>query len=216
MKSEKILIVYSFLTCLFIMVVGIFSTQTTNQLLSSFIYLPLVFFFGTRIFEIIIHPRYFHTSSTKRRSRQASVNEDSEEDVEEATVKGVADSNKRLLLQLIGTTGISLLLMSLFSRKARDTFLGGGGQTGTVGIKDTTGKIIDPAEKHPTDGYSITDIDDAGIPSYYSFVKNDGAWYIMQNHSGTFRYVKGDGNYTASWDVRSKLHYDYYNKIFSS
>lgn len=208
MKSEKVLIVYSFIACLFIMIVGIFSARTTNQLISSFIYLPLVFFFGTKIFYLLEKP-----SHKKALSKPPSIM--AEKVSGPLTSKGIADQDKRLFLQLIGTTGLSLLVMALFSRKARDTFLSGGSTLETVGLKDISGNTINPAERLATDGYSITDIADDSVPAYYSFVNTGGAWYIMQNTSGTFRYAKGDSNYSASWDIRDKLRYDYFNKVFS-
>ena len=214
MNSDKILIVYSFLACFFLMIVGIFSARTTNQLLNAFIYLPLVFFFGTKIFHPLIRPL---PKPALKKSRKGTEAESSTDDSswDPATAQGVADNNKRLFLQLIGTTGISLLIMSLFSRRARDTFFSGSPVTPeVVSLKDIAGNPVNPAEKQATDGYSISDIDDGSFPAYYSFVNNNGAWYIMQNISGTFRYAKGDSNYSASWDIRNKLHYDYYNKIF--
>lgn len=209
MKSETFLIIYSFIVCLFLMVVGIVSARSDNQLLASFIYLPLVFFFGTKIYFLL--ERKAILKSPTKKSQALTVFAEPE------TVKGIADKDKRLFLQLIGTTSFSLLLMALFSNKARNTFLGGTPTTPeNVTIKDIAGKSIDPAERHPTDGYNITDIDDASTPAYYSFVNNNGAWYIMQKNAGTFRYAKGDANYSASWDVRDKLRYDYYNRVFSS
>ena len=208
MKSEKFLIIYSFLACLFLMVVGIFSARSTNQLLNSFIYLPLVFFFGTRIFRQL-------SKQVVRQMPQPSKIPEQNQPTDPVIVKGIADKDKRLFLQLIGTTGFSILLMSLFSQRARNTFLGGGGSPEVTAIKDVAGNTINPSEKLPTDGYSITDIDDDTMPGYYAFVKSNGAWYIMQNTSGTFRYAKGSGNYSSNWEVRSKLHYDYYNNVFS-
>ncbi len=216
MKSEKVLIVYSFLACFFLMIAGIFSARSTNQLLNAFVYLPLVFFFGTKIFHQLNIPLFKPTVSKKPTAISKAVS--SGEDLspsDHETQKEVADSNKRLFLQLIGTTGLSLLVMALFSRKARDTFLSGGSTLETVGLKDVSGKAINPAERLATDGYSITDIADDSVPAYYSFVNTGGAWYIMQNTSGTFRYAKGDSNYSASWDIRDKLRYDYFNKVFS-
>ncbi len=225
MKSDKALVIYSFLACLFLMLVGIFTARTTNQLLAGFIYLPLVFYFGTRLFEYLIENALLNPNPAKRslptlpviaKNEAVSASNSVTESDDQNIPKDVADKNKRLFLQLIGTTGISLLIMALFSKKARDTFLGGGNSvTEVVGIKDSEGKIIDPSKEHPTDGYSVTDIDDEHSPAYYGFVKKDGSWYVMQNVSGTFRYVKGASNYQSNWDVRDKLHFDYYNHVFS-
>ncbi len=200
------------------MVIGIFSARTTNQLITSFIYLPLVFFFGTKIYTLLSNRSISIKPTLSKKSVSKTEEIPSPSTLEDlSSIPGVADQNKRLFLQLIGTTGISLLLLSLFSRKARDTFLGGGGSPTAeiVGIKDSKGAQIDPSEKHPTDGYSIADIDDVRVPAYYGFIKNSGAWYIMQNTSGTFRYAKGSSNYSSNWDIRAKIHFDYYNNVFS-
>ncbi len=216
MKSEKALVIYSFLACLFLMIVGIFSARSTNQLLSAFIYLPLVFFFGTRVYDFYLESasgkspaKKLDTTALKVETKSISLPSDPE------ILKGIKDKDKRLFLQLIGTTGISLLIMALFSRKARDTFLGGGAISEAVSIKDSTGKIIDPSKEHPTSGYSIANIDDTHVPAYYAFLKTDGTWYIMQNTSGAFLYAKGNANYSSNWEIRDKLHYDFYNKVFS-
>jgi hypothetical protein len=64
----------------------------------------------------------------------------------------------------------------------------------------------------PTDGYKISDIDDAG---YYGYLRSDGGWYIMSLISGSSRYVKGDTDYTTAWTNRATpLGYDYFNNIF--
>lgn len=225
MKTEKALIVYSFLACLFLMIVGIFSAQTTNQLMSAFIYMPLVFFFGSRLFRLISEAPAKKTDVTVTTASlpvAPSISEaipSTTTEEESVDVKGVSDKNKRLFLQLIGTTGLSLLLMAIFNRRARDTFLSGGNVpvAEAVSVKDISGNIINPAEKSATDGYHISDIDDKDRtkPAYYSFVKDNGSWYILQNIEGNFRYAKGDANYQTSWEVREKLRYDYYNKVFS-
>lgn len=216
MKSEKFLIIYSFLACLFLMLMGIFSARSSGQLMSSFIYLPLVFFFGTKIFYQLSLSSSKSTASKKILPLTVTTHSADHKGTDHTpAIAGVADQDKRLFLQLIGTTGISLLLMSLFSRKARDTFLGGGPAPDTVGLKNSAGETINPAEKLPTDGYVISDIDDETDINYYSFVHTSGAWYIMQYANGNFRYTKGDGNYSNNWDIRNKLRYDLFNNVFS-
>ncbi len=220
MKSDRVLIIYSFLACAFLMAVGIFSARSSGQLLASFIYLPLVFFFGTKIFHwllaktvtrVVVQNKVLPGPASNN-AQVVSSPTDPESDEE-----GVTDKDKRLFLKLIGTTGISLLLLALFSRRARDTFLGGGVAAGpdVVGIKDTTGNQIDPAQQGPTDGYEISEIDDEGTPVHFGYVKKTGAWYIMQYNNGNFRYTKGDKNFSANWSKRTELTYGYFNDIFS-
>jgi len=65
------------------------------------------------------------------------------------------------------------------------------------------------------DKWQISDVDESVDPKYYGFLDASGAWYILQNTSGTsFRYVMGIADYTTSWTNRASLTYDYYNLIF--
>lgn len=216
MKSNRILIYYSFFICLFLTIVGIFSAKNTNQLLTSFIYLPLIFYFGTKMLHIMLKksPKKI-VAKKKNTSLQTTENNHQEAIVPEEIPMGVADGDKRLFLKLIGSTGVSLLLMALFTKKAQAAFFGSVPGPGVVAIKDSAGNKIDPAEKNPTDGYEITNIDDAGSPAYYGFVKKTGAWYIMEeNSSGSYRYAKGSSNFSVSWAGRTLLTYDYFNSVF--
>lgn len=206
MKSHRILILYSFFVCLFLMVVGIFSAKDTTQLLSSFIYLPLIFYFGTRLLHFI----------KKKELPLLTSIADTKPAIEPEVVVGVPDNDKRLFLKLIGSTGFSLLLMALFTKKAQASFFGSAPLgPGVVGIKDIAGNRVNPAEKNPTDGYKITNIDGAGTPAYYGFVKSTGAWYIMEEGAtGAYRYAKGSTSFSTNWTNRATLTYDYFNTVF--
>jgi hypothetical protein len=73
---------------------------------------------------------------------------------------------------------------------------------------------INPATEDKQDilsAYKITDIDDTG---YYGYLKADGSWYIMQENSGAYRYIKGDSDYSTAWTGRAGLSYDYFNQVF--
>jgi hypothetical protein len=214
MNSNKILIFYSFFVCLFLTIVGIFSAKNVTQLLSSFVFLPLIFYFGTKMLrflkptpqKIVVKKKSVKTSEQSSENQPAIVPE---------IVHGVADNDKRLFLKLIGSTGVSLLFMALFTKKAQAAFFGSVPGPGVVAIKDSAGNKIDPAEKNPTDGYEITNIDDSGSPAYYGFVKKTGAWYIMQeDSSGSYRYAKGSSNFSVGWTGRALLSYDYFNSVF--
>lgn len=216
MKSNRILIYYSFFICLFLTIVGVFSAKNTNQLLTSFIYLPLIFYFGTKILHIMIKKSpNKNVTKNKNYSIQSSSSNFQKAIVPEEIPMGVADNDKRLFLKLIGSTGVSLLFMALFTKKAQAAFFGSVPGPGVVAIKDSAGNKIDPAEKNPTDGYEITEIDDSGSPAYYGFVKKTGAWYIMlEDSSGGYRYAKGSSDFAISWTGRALLSYDYFNSIF--
>jgi hypothetical protein len=76
------------------------------------------------------------------------------------------------------------------------------------------GVLKNPATEDKQDilsAYKITDIDDTG---YYGYLKADGSWYIMQEISGAYRYIKGDSDYSTAWTGRAGLSYDYFNQVF--
>ncbi len=227
MKPGKIIIVYSFLVCLFLMLVGIISAKNTGQLFTSFIFLPLIFYFGIMLLQTkkktkktvgAIHESPNVIASLAEAlpaGRQESPPANTTPAIEPEVVADVPDNNKRLFLKLIGSAGFSLLLMSLFTKKAQASFFGSAPTgPGVVGLKDSTGKKIDPAEKRPTDGYEISNIDDAGSPAYYGFLKKTGEWYILQDNAGAFRYAKGSDGFAISWAIRGTLTYDYFNNVF--
>jgi hypothetical protein len=200
--------------------IGLFSAQNTIQLFNSLVYLPLIFYFGIRILH------FANKSPKSRKSLQVSSTLSTPvtkpTPIVEATpirpitpVAGVADNDKRLFLKLIGSAGVSLVFMALFTKKAQASFFGSAPVgPGLVGIKDIAGNKIDPAEKKPTDGYEISNIDDVGNPQYYGFIKKTGDWYIMQKDAGTFLYAKGANSYSINWTIRGTLIFDYYNNVF--
>lgn len=125
------------------------------------------------------------------------------------------DFDRRAFLKLIGSAGAGMFLFTLFTGKAEAAFFGSAPGPGTMSLKDTTGVKIDPAIKQPTDGYKITDVDDAGSPAYYGFVDKTGAWFIQkEDSSGAYRYTKGASSYTTNWTARAGLIYDYFDNIF--
>jgi hypothetical protein len=127
----------------------------------------------------------------------------------------VRDINRRLFLRLIGTAGLGTFLMSVFTKEAQAAFFGSVPGPGTVSIKDSSGNQIDPAEKQPTDGYRVNEVDDASLPSYYGFINQDGAWYIArEDSSGSWRYSKGSSSFSTNWTGRAALAYDYFDVTF--
>ncbi len=128
---------------------------------------------------------------------------------------GISDIDRRAFLKLIGAAGVSLFLYSVFIKRAESAFFGKAAGPETVSVKDTQDRKIDPAEKQPTDGYRICEVDD-NITSYFGFVNKDGAWFIMQEDtdSGSFRYTRGDFNFARGWERRERLSYNYYNEVF--
>lgn len=127
----------------------------------------------------------------------------------------VADINRRLFLKLIGGASLSVFMMSLFTDQSHAAFFGSMPVPGAMTLKDSTGAAIDPAEKQPTDGYEISEIDDVDTPGYYGFVHKTGAWYISrEDANGSYRYTKGPSDFPTSWADRTNLTYDYYDNVF--
>lgn len=215
---NKLLIVYSFIICLVFSIAGVVTAKNPNQLFSSFIFVPMIFLFGTKIlfFSGESSPKPEKIKNNPVTTVKAQEPEAKHVAISTETVPGVADNDKRLFLKLIGTTSVSLVLMSIFTKKAQASFFGSAPVTQTVSVKNIAGKKINPAEKNPTDGYAITNIDQAGTPVYYGFVNNAGAWYIMsQDDNGEYLYAKGDSDFSLSWDNRNHLTFDYFNTVFS-
>lgn len=128
----------------------------------------------------------------------------------------VSDSNRRLFLRLAGSSGIAIFLLAVFGKKsAQAAFFGSVPGPGTVAVKNIAGATIDPAEKQSTDGYEISEVDDASTPAYYGFVHQTGAWYITkEDSSGGYRYAKGASDFATSWTGRAALSYDYFDNVF--
>lgn len=128
----------------------------------------------------------------------------------------IAETDRRLFLKLVGSTGLSLFFMAVLGKKsAQAAFFGSVPGPGTVAIKNSAGTPIDPAEAQPTDGYTITEVDDSSTPSYYGFVHKTGAWYITkEDATGGYRYAKGASAFSTSWTGRAGLTYDYFDNVF--
>lgn len=128
----------------------------------------------------------------------------------------VTDARRRQFLKILGGGGASLVLMLFFMpHKAHAAFFGSTPGPGIIGLKDSSGNKIDPAEKNPTDGYSVSEIDDSTFPAYYGFVHKTGAWYIAREaNTGAYRYVKGGSGFSTNWTNRASLSYDYFDNVF--
>lgn len=128
----------------------------------------------------------------------------------------IKDRQRRQFLKILGGGGMSLIVMMfLMPNRAQAAFFGSVPGPGVVAIKDSSGNKIDPAEKKPTDGYTISEIDDDSSPSYYGFIQKDGLWYIArENADGSYRYASGNSNFSNNWSIRATLTYDYFDSVF--
>ena len=88
-------------------------------------------------------------------------------------------------------------------------------QCGT-GVMDNSDKLQIDYEEDLISMYRISDIDDASNPKYYGFLKADGGWYILREDTtnNTYRYAKGDSEYSTAWTNRVSQTYDFFDVVF--
>lgn len=219
---KKIVLFYNTVIVTILTVVGFFAAKTLPQLISSILFFPLAAYFWRMIIPVsqraipVIMPAVVQQKkhASKKSKKDAPVELTALEDITDEAATGKFDLNRRTFLRLIGSAGVSVFLLSIFTGKADAAFFGSVPGPGTVGVKDASGNLIDPAEKKPTDGYNISQVDDA-TPSYYGYVEKGGAWYIVkEDATGAYRYAKGSSNFSTSWTGRAALSYDYFNAVF--
>jgi hypothetical protein len=152
-------------------------------------------------------------SSEDSPDQNEEINLKLEENLDSLDIK---DQKRRQFLRIVGGGGVSMFLMLfVFQQKAQAAFFGSGGGPGVVAVKDSSGTTIDPAEKQPTDGYNIAELDDNASPSYYGFTHKNGSWYIAkEDSSGSYRYSKGISGFSTNWTNRAILSYDYFDTVF--
>lgn len=199
---KKLLIYYNFIIVSLMVIVGFVSATSYPQVVTASFFFPLFIYFGLRVFPR--RNRAIHLPG-KAAIETVPVKEGilrENEDIQELKKEGV-DIDRRMFLKLIGSAGASVFLFSLFTKKAEAAFFGSVPGPGAVSIKDTTGAKIDPAVKHPTDGYKISRLDDSS-PAYYGFTNKDGAWFIMkEDASGNYTYAVGSTAFETNWDNRA-------------
>ena len=211
---KRLLFYYSFIVVALMAIGGFSSVQSLGQLLPAILSFPLLVYFG-----LAVAPK--RTKAILLPKQQVSPKKGKGEVIEAAEVtklKPGFDMDRRAFLKIIGSAGLTIFLFSLFTKKAEAAFFGSVPGPGTVALKDSTGAVIDPAVKHPTDGYKINQLDDSS-PAYYGFTNKDGAWFIMKENTttGDYRYTKGASDFTnatTGWPNRANLTYDYFDAIF--
>jgi len=208
---RKAIIYYSFIITLIMVAMGFISAQNTPQLISSIFFFPLALYFSLLVFPQ--RKKAIDLANVKIRPQKASVVKKEEDVVEEGEVEKI-DIDRRAFLKIIGSAGMSLFMLALFTKKAEAAFFGSVPGPGTVGIKNASGQLINPAEKQPTDGYKISRIDD-GTPAYYGFTNKDGEWFIMkEDSSGNYTYAVGSTDFASNWANRASLSYGEYFEKF--
>jgi len=195
-----------------IMVMIFVTARTYTQLGAAVVLYPLVAYFAYKLFV------------SRDRKVPVTIIQPSVRSIEEVTTErvqsqkegtGVTDVDKRDFLKMIGAAGVSFLLFSIFSRRPESLFFGSSKGSGITALTDGTGTKIDPAERQLTDGYQISEIDD-NIVAFYGFTNREGAWFIMKEDpdEGSFRYIKGDSDFSGNWVNHENLRYDYYHNVF--
>lgn len=218
---RRYLVIYNFILLTILIVAALVQARRGTDFLYALVFLPLCLYFGRIL--------YYHLRRRRRPSLQinpatppagklASLTITTPptilegETVDDADVQ---DINRRMFLKLIGSAGLATFVFALFSKSAHAAFFGSVPGPGTVALKDSSGNKIDPAEKQPTDGYEISQVDDAAIPAYYGFLNRDGAWYIArEGNGGEYRYARGSSSFSTSWTNRTNLSYAYFDSVF--
>jgi len=208
---RKAIVYYSFIITFIMVVMGFISAQNVPHLVSSILFFPLALYFWLQVFPQ--RKRAINLEKVRVKEDKIAKANKEVELIEEGEVEGV-DQDRRAFLKIIGSAGLSLFMMAIFTKKAEAAFFGSVPGPGTVAIKDASGQLINPAEKQPTDGYKISRIDDS-TPSYYGFTNKDGAWFIMKEDSnGNYTYATGSGNFSSNWANRTSLTYGEFFDVF--
>ena len=231
MKRNKLkfLLLYNLLICLALTLLGALAAKSGGELTASLIYLPLVLFFSGKLIGL-------------RRSRAKAIQPAKspaiglapipsapidlvkpEEAVAGEEVRGIPDLDRRVFLKLIGSAGLSLFLLALFTKKAQAAFFGSVPGPGVIALKDTAGNKIDPAQHHPTAGFKIARLDDTSSTTYayFGFVNKTGAWYLQREQltgadTGQYLYSTGPSDFSTAWTNRASPTpaYNTFNETF--
>jgi hypothetical protein len=216
--------VYNLLLSLALSITGVASAESLNQGLIGVLFIPVTIYYVRKLRRILrqrqttghalsVAPKTAYPAGNHITS--APLTPSTAIEGEEVSSADVRDINKRLFLKLIGSAGLTTFIFALFTKSSQAAFFGSVPGPGTVSLKDTAGNKIDPAEKQPTHGYEISQMDDTTIPAYYGFLNKEGAWYIAkEGNGGEFRYTRGSTNFATSWTNRSGLAYNYFNEVF--
>ncbi len=234
---KRTLLSYNLIITTLLGLTGLFNASNLSEVIFAGLFFPLTFYFAwtlaesfrrrpfknpfasslpTPIITLVQTPKStLKPTPISKTASETEIINDPTYDGEVVPPLEVKDINRRLFLKLIGSAGMSVFFLSLFTRQAQGAFFGSVPGPGTVSLKDTSGTQIDPAKHHPTDGYKVSELDDATLPAYYGFVHKSGAWYIMKEASdGTYRYTKGNSGYSTNWTDRDTLTYGYFDDIF--
>lgn len=204
---KKLFIFYNFIVVAIMTFSGFLGCTNIAQLFSAILFFPLFIYFGKMVLprkkQALVIPAIIYPSEkpAHQKDKLASTPQSSPQILKPH--KSNFDLDRRMFLKLIGSAGITVFFFSIFAKKAQASFFGSAPGQGTITLKDSTGATIDPAIKHPTDGYKISRLDDSS-PAYYGFTNKDGAWFIMkEDSSGNYTYAVGSSSFSTSWGNRA-------------
>jgi len=206
---KKLIIYFNFIIVTTMVITGFVGASTLPQLTAAIVFFPLALYFWLLVIPKKNTAIVFPVVVPQKDGKVIKLKKVKE---------GKIDFNRRTFLKLAGTAGVTVFLFSIFTKRAHGAFFGSIPGPGTVSLKDSTGAVIDPAIKTPTDGYKINQLDDSS-PAYYGFTNKDGAWFIMKEDAttGDYRYAKGSSDFTnatTGWPNRAALTYDYFENVF--
>ena len=208
---KKLIIYYSFIIITFMVLAGFLGATSIPQLIAASMFYPLSFFF---FIQIIPRRKKAIPSVIRPETKPSHLIEVLRPEKDDRIR---FDKDRRMFIKLIGSAGVTVFLFSLFTKKAEAAFFGSVPGPGTVAIKNKSGVQIDPAEKSPTDGYALCELED-GVTSYYGYVDKDGNWYILKEDAlGHYRYAKGSTGFSSNWDNRANeelITYDTFDNVF--
>lgn len=218
MRLSKTLTYSGFLVASLVMIAAFVTAKTYTQLVIAMVIYPIFVYW---VYKIIIKDSITRTSlPPKGKISSIEVHMPQEnsakkvEKIQGEKVEVVADVDKRTFLKIVGAAGLSYFIFSLIGRRAESLLFGRSGEL-------QTSSLSFPSEKQDTglsstQGYTISEIDDANTIAYYGFVNKDGAWFIMREdiEVNTFRYANGTSDFSNNWKNREHLRYDYYYNLF--
>ena len=202
---KKQIVFYSILlvACSIVILTFVTSKTYVQLAIASLLYPPLAYF------AFKYYPRKTQKIFIDKNNPEATP-------IIEETDDHIGDIDKRTFLKMIGAAGFSLLIFSIFTKRFESLFMGNDIQSNTSSTNGNSVNSVDPAERQPTDGYQISEIDEE-TDVYIGYTNKYGAWFIMKQdlETGSFRYTKGGQDFPDNWVKRQELTYDYFNNVFS-
>lgn len=213
---RKLIIYYNFIIVSLFVVAGFIGATSYVQLAISILFFPLAVYFALLVIPKRSKSLHLPKIQVLPKDSLPQIVEEAELVAQPIKSPADVDTDRRSFLKLIGSAGVSVFFFALFTRKAEAAFFGSVPGPGTVSVKDTAGNKIDPAEKHPTDGYRISELDDGVVYIYGGYINKDGAWFISREEisTGSYRYARGATSFSTNWTNRASLSYDYFNNVF--